>query len=112
MSNDISRFDDGFETGTDNWYSFTPGGTIERVPATEGGLEPVSGDAYARINGSIYTNFGNYSAEFAGGYTTRVSIYLDPEWATGNGFNYTVASNNTGGTHRRDFAFNVAKDAD
>lgn len=112
MSNDISRFEQDFESNTGSWS-----GPISRVTGDAAGAN--SGAAYALVEAGAYTNFGSYSSSFAGGYTTRISIYIDPAWVTGAGFEYSVASStqnaelpSDAGGHRRDFVFSVLKDAD
>jgi hypothetical protein len=58
-----------------------------------------------------FTRFGGYSDTFpAGGYTTQLSIYLDTVWASTHAdrrFDWDVASSNSSGGFRRDFAFNA-----
>jgi hypothetical protein len=80
------------------------------------------------------TKWGGYNSKWpAGGYTTQLDIYLDTAYATANPdtyggqmacllppgnagdpackgtrFDYSSAINNTGGTHLRDFGFNVS----
>ncbi|TWT43574.1 hypothetical protein KOR42_43920 [Thalassoglobus neptunius] len=41
------------------------------------------------------------------GFTASLAIYLDSTWATGSGFDYSVAVNNQSGAHLRDFIFHV-----
>ena len=57
------------------------------------------------------TNWGGYSSIFpTGGYTTRVDIYLDTQWAATHPdqrFDWSSAIDDTSGQHRRDFVFNV-----
>ena len=86
------------------------GGTVVRATSGTNGIPSSDGTHHAVVTGGAYTKFGNYSSEFAGGYTTRVSVYLDTQWADGQGFDYSVASNNQAGNHLRDFVFNVAQD--
>lgn len=112
MSNDISRFEQDFESNTANWF-----GSVTRVTSDPSGAN--SGTAYAAVDAGAYTRFGSYSSEFAGGYTTSIAIYIDPAWVDGTGFEYSVASSTQhselpsgGGGHRRDFVFSVVKDAD
>ncbi|MPZ54297.1 MAG: hypothetical protein GEU79_16465 [Acidimicrobiia bacterium] len=41
---------------------------------------------------------------------TELDVYLDPDWALGEGFDYSSAVNNTEGTHLRDYVFHITKD--
>ncbi len=47
---------------------------------------------------------------FPGTFTASQAIYLDTSWATGSGFDYSVAANGTDGLHQRDFIFHVTQD--
>ena len=98
MANEINRYNQGFDVNTNGWAAFTPSSSIEMQ---SGG---------ALVKGSVYTNFGGYSAQFAGGYTTSIRVYIDTSWPAGEGFSYTVAANGTDNAHQRDFAFLVAQD--
>jgi Ca2+-binding RTX toxin-like protein len=108
MSNEITRFDQGFETDTAGWIG--NGGTVERVASGDNGISSLDGTHHAVVEGGAFTRFANYSTEFGGGYTTRVAIYLDVNWADGQGFDYSVAANGQDGVHERDFIFHVTKD--
>lgn len=113
MANEISRFEQDFESGAANWFGGTSVGTVEDSNAP-------SGAHVLKIVGTANTNFGSYSSEFAGGYTTRISFYIDPNaLVAGQGFNWDVASSTqnshlptASGGFLRDFIFHVAKDAD
>jgi hypothetical protein len=126
----------GFETNTAGW-SGVSGSTITRRPSfySNGGgyadgIDSATGNYHARlgidpspgtcISGAgpqpVYrgpiTNWGGYSSIFpTGGYTTRLDIYLDVQWAQTNlpdkRFDWSSAINNTSGQHRSDFIFNV-----
>jgi len=127
----------GFETNTAGWFDFS-GATITRVASGStssyaSGVPAFSGNYYARLGkdpspGSCtfgggtapiyygpYTNWGGYSAIFPpGGYSTGVDIYLDVPYAIANPdtrFDWSSAINNTTGSFRRDFVFNVGTDA-
>jgi len=107
-----------------NWQNYT-NGKIQRVASGGGvaGVASSSGSAHAEIydltmgtdvfnNPSLgavspYTQFGGYSSSFNGGYTASLDVYLDATWADGQGFDYSVASNNQSGNHLRDFMFHV-----
>jgi hypothetical protein len=132
----------GFETNTAGWFPFS-GGTITRRPSGYStgpggyadGIASAMGSYHARLGldqnpnicffggGSApihrgpLTNWGGFSSIFpTGGYTTRVDIYLDVQWAMAPGhfdkrFDWSSAINTPTGTHRRDFVFNVGTDA-
>jgi hypothetical protein len=130
----------GFETNTAGWFNFS-GGTITRQPSGfmtgaggyANGISSAEGNWHARLGidpspGTCasgggpqpvftgpYTNWGGYSSIFpTGGYTTRVDVYLDVQWAMANldrRFDWSSAINDTSGQHRRDFVFNVGTDA-
>jgi len=81
---------------------------------TDGGYGSVTavGD-HAIVDGvdaGPFTRFGGYKNAWPGEYTTKVDVYLDPAWADGSGFDYSVAANGTDGLHQRDFVFHVARD--
>jgi hypothetical protein len=129
----------GFETDTAGWFNYS-GATITRQPSgyTNGGgyadmIASATGNWHARLGidpspdtcqsgggpqpiyYGPYTNWGGYSSIFpTGGYTTRVDVYLDVPWAIEHPdtrFDWSSAINNTSGSHRRDFVFNVGTDA-
>jgi hypothetical protein len=125
----------GFETNTDGWFNFSgatitrrpsgytnSGGYADGIPSAMGsyharlGIDPSpdtcqSGGGPQPVYYGPYTNWGGYSSIFpTGGYTTRLDIYLDTSWATSHldrRFDWSSAINNTSGSHRRDFVFNV-----
>ena len=95
-------FFNGFETNIDGWE------TPERVASGTDGISSSSGDYHAKAT-EDFTRWGVYSSEFpSNGYITRIDIYLNVDAGLPNDtrFDFTSAINNTGGTHRRDFAFN------
>jgi hypothetical protein len=126
----------GFETNTAGWNNFS-GATVTRVAsgssgAYASGVPASSGSWYARLGKDpspstcsgattepVYTgpntNWGGYSAVFPpGGYSTGVDVYLDVQYAMTHPdtrFDWSSAINNTSGSHRRDFVFNVGTDA-
>ncbi|WP_147438938.1 VPLPA-CTERM sorting domain-containing protein [Roseovarius spongiae] len=117
-----TTFEQGFETDTSGWSSNANGwaGSIQRQDATGLGVTPFEGSYAARFGetnepgiGSTgpFTGFDHYRDTFPGTYSAQAAIYLDPQWSLGSGFDYSVASSNTGGTHRRDFIFHVTKDS-
>src|SRR5688572_477210 len=125
----------GFEQNTNGWSAFS-GGTISREASFYSnnggyadGITSATGSYHARLgidpNPSTcasgggdqpvftgpFTNWGGYSSIFPpGGYQTRVDVYLDVDWAMtqiDKRFDWSSAINNTSGSHRRDFVFNV-----
>lgn len=87
------HFED-FSSGVGDWL------TPPQITAG-GGVGVVSN------GGSPHTKFGGYENTWTSDYTASIDVYLDPSWTVGEGFNYSVASNNSGGTHLRDFIFHV-----
>ncbi|WP_281275263.1 calcium-binding protein [Afifella aestuarii] len=59
-----------------------------------------------------FTRLGGYSSDFGDGYSVSAKIYLDTEWAEGDGFDVSVAANGKDGSHQRDFIFHVTQDED
>jgi hypothetical protein len=108
-------FQQGFETDTAGWFDSTNGwhGTVSRVASGAGGITSHAGGYHAVFQqGSTgpFTQFDGYRDVFPGTYSASVAIYLDTNWATGSGFDYSVASNGSDGNHQRDFIFHVARD--
>src|SRR5690606_24315249 len=83
------------------------------ITSAGGGYHAVvdDGDGSSGSETGPFTRFGGYSDTWTGGFTTSLDIYLDPTWAAGSGFDYSVAANNKLGEHLRDFIFHVAKDS-
>ncbi|MDN4475685.1 S-layer homology domain-containing protein [Demequina sp. SYSU T00192] len=101
----------GFETeaSVESFGNVTPVKTgTAGIPAAAGCYYAVAGQ---NVDGDDYayqfTRFGGYSNTFPeGGWFTSADFYLDTEVETGgtlNQFDWSVASNNTAGDHRRDF---------
>ncbi|MCC6490357.1 MAG: PEP-CTERM sorting domain-containing protein [Candidatus Hydrogenedentes bacterium] len=112
-------FFQGFETDTSGWLDnddFAGYGDISRVASGTGGIASADGSFHAIVQGTPqssapFTRFGGYSSVWpAGGFTTSLDIYLDPSWAAGSGFDYSVAATGSDGNHQRDFIFHVAAD--
>ncbi len=57
-----------------------------------------------------FSRFDGYRDTWTGGFTASIDIYLDTNWAAGEGFDYSVAANGSDGNHQRDFIFHVAQD--
>ncbi len=103
-------FFQGFESGTADWFDY--GGTITAVASGTGGVTSFTDTQHAVVDGGAFTRFDGYRNAWTGPMTARASIYLDTNWATGEGFEYTVAANRQNGDHLRDFVFSVSQDAD
>ncbi len=109
-------YSQGFETDTVGWFDQGNGwvGDIERVASGSGGISSSSGGYHAIVKQTAsgpYSKFdGNSSSVWPGGLTVSTDIYLDINWALGEGFDYSTAMNNSSGSHRRDFIFHVTKD--
>lgn len=59
-------------------------------------------------NGSgPFSRFDHYRATWPDDWTAEIEVHLDPNWPTGEGFDYSVASSSSTGGHRRDFIFHV-----
>ncbi len=91
----------GFEVDAIDWTATT------RVPSGTNGVASSTGGYHGQANSGAFTRFNAYSSTWPGDYLTEVDIYLDPSWAVGQGFDYSVATNNTSNAHRRDFIFHV-----
>lgn len=65
-------------------------------------------DGTATVGPGAFSRFGGYRSTFPGEYVAELDVYLDPTWPVGEGFEYTVASSNNVGAHRRDFVFHIA----
>lgn len=113
-------FNQGFESNTDGWLDQNSGwsGLVDRVSSGTSGIVSASGDYHAvfsqtNASGGLtapFTRFDGYRDTWTGPYQARAAIYLDTNWASGEGFDYSVASNNSSGTHLQDFIFHVTKD--
>ncbi len=53
------------------------------------------------------TRFDGYSSTWTGEWSAEIDVYLDPNWGTGTGFDYSVAATGANGNHLRDFIFHV-----
>ncbi|MCC1493200.1 VCBS domain-containing protein [Cognatishimia sp. F0-27] len=122
VSGYTTKFEQGFETDTDGFLTASSGwaGSLTMVASGTNGIDAADGGAYAVAEQSAgsggltgpFTRFDGYRADFADGYTTQIKVYLDPSWADGEGFDWSVASSNQSGGFKRDFIFHVTKDAD
>jgi hypothetical protein len=109
-------WDQGFETDTSGWDDSTTSwyGFITQVPSGTYGITSSSGSYHAVLEGDAssgpFTRFDGYRSTWPGTWTAEVDVYLDPAWASGTGFDYSVASSSSSGSHLRDFIFHVTKD--
>ena len=80
-----------------------------------GGITTVDGGKYAVFTQSDdtgpFSRFDGYRSDFVEGLTSEVKVYLNTDWANGEGFDYSVAATRADGSHLRDFIFHVAKDS-
>jgi hypothetical protein len=94
-----------FSTGTSGWYDGGAYGTITWDGAT---------DQTATVTGTDsgpYTKFDGYRSTWPGEWMAEQDVYLDPSWASGSYFQYTVASSDSTGEFLRDFVFHVGVDS-
>jgi hypothetical protein len=107
-------FNQGFETDTAGMSAGGGSyGAWTRVASGTGGVTSASGSFHAIATQTTYGGyhfFDGARSSWNGGYTASIDVYLDTGMASGEGFDYSVASNNSSGSHLRDFIFHVAKD--
>lgn len=107
-------WDQGFETDTAGWLdnSDVSGyGEILRVSSGTNGIVSSDGAFHANIVEEFpFSRFDGYRSVWPGNWSAEIDVYLDPAWAAGSGFDYSVAANGSNGSHRRDFIFHVTKD--
>jgi hypothetical protein len=123
-------WDQGFEGDDGGWLDnddLAGYGYLSRVPSGSGGIASASGGFHAIAEGfeddcpayqtsvpscfyGPFSRFDMYRYAWPGTWTAEVDVYLDPAWAAGEGFDYSVAAAGTDGTHQRDFIFHIAKD--
>ncbi|GAA4226544.1 Ca2+-binding RTX toxin-like protein [Sagittula marina] len=115
ISGYTDKFTEGFETGTAGFVTPDGYGALTMVASGTNGIDAADGGSYAQVEqtgSGPFTRFDGYRTNFDGGFATQAKIYLDPSWADGEGFDWSVAANGTDGAHQRDFIFHVTKDAD
>lgn len=91
----------GFEVDAIDWTQ------TARVPSGTNGTASSTGSYHGEVGSGGFTRLNAYSSTWPGPYLTELDIYLDPSWAVGQGFDYSVASNKPDNTHLRDFIFHV-----
>lgn len=110
-------WDQGFESdaagwfdGDDSWF-----GTVTAVPSGTDGIPSSVGSGHAIMEGDAtsapFSRFDGFRDTWKGSWTAEIDVYLDPAWADGSGFDYSVAATGTDGDHQRDYIFHVTKDA-
>ncbi|MCB1746184.1 MAG: PEP-CTERM sorting domain-containing protein [Gammaproteobacteria bacterium] len=111
----------GFESDTAGWFDQANGwtGAATRVLSGTGGIASADGVAHGVFEqtdtqgvglSGPFSQFDGYRSAWPGPYTASIDIYLDPTWAPGSGFDYSVASSSASGGHLRDFIFHVTSD--
>jgi hypothetical protein len=109
-------WDQGFETDALGWFDSDDAwyGTATRVPSGNNGITSSEGSYHAVFEGDAdsapFSRFDGYRDEWTGSWTAEIDVYLDPAWADGTGFDYSVAANGSDGNHQRDYIFHVTKD--
>lgn len=102
-------YSNGFEANTTDWTNTT------RVASGTNGVPSADGSFHGEITLNGFTRWSAYNTSTGGlngpfqPYTTSLDIYLNVSGGASNDsrFDFTSAINNSSGTHRRDFAFNV-----
>ena len=116
----VDGFSQSFETdtsglldGDSSWH-----GDVQRVSSGTGGIASPDGGSHAIVTQGTppatetgpFTRFDGYRDTWPGEWTAEVKVYLDTDWAAGEGFDYSVAANGSDGNHQRDYIFHVTKD--
>ena len=120
-ANALNVWSQGFETDTSGWFDEDNGwtGDLTRVGSGTNGITSSDGSFHAIAEqtdtpgvglSGPFTRFDGYNSVWPGGWTACIDIFLDTTMATGEGFDYSVASSRSDGTHLRDFIFHVTKD--
>jgi parallel beta-helix repeat protein len=94
-----------FSTGTEGWSEGAPWGSI----AASGGTANVEG---TDGESAPYSFFDGPRDRWPGPWTAEIDVLLDPSWAIGEGFDYSVAAAGTDGAHQRDYIFHVGVHTD
>lgn len=114
----IEAFNQGFEGDHDGIIDGGGYGDITIVSSGTGTIVSPEGGSHAVFEqtgtpggeSGSFTRFDSYRTDFGSGFSTEVKIYLDTDWAVGEGFDYSVAANSQSGGHVRDFIFHITKD--
>lgn len=109
-------WDQNFETDASGWSDASSSwyGSIARVTTGASGIVSYSGASHAEVSGdgssAPFSRFDGYRSAWNGTWVAKIAVYLDPAWASGSSFDYSVASSNSSGAHLRDFIFHITKD--
>lgn len=103
---DTIVWEQNFDTDVSGWFDSDDEwfGTITRNAGD--GTATVEGDA----SSAPFSRFDGFRSEWPGNWTAEIDVFLDPSWAMGTGFDYSVAATGSDGEHQRDFIFHVAVD--
>lgn len=110
-------FHQGFEDEAEGWFDGDDGwhGDVTRVSSGTNGITSAVGDWHAIFEGNgisaPFTRFDGYVDTWPGTWSAELDVYLDPNWGTSQGFDYSVAATGSDGFHQRDFIFHVNNDA-
>ncbi|MFN0264741.1 beta strand repeat-containing protein [Tepidamorphus sp. 3E244] len=115
FSSAFTRYSETFEGSTTGFNDYL-NGTVSVVNSGDNGVPSASGSSHGLITdsdggASVFSRFDGYRNDLSGGVVTSVDIYLDTNWAAGEGFELSVAANGSDGAHQRDFVFHVTKDS-
>ena len=106
----------GFEQDTSGWFDLNSGwyGDMTRVSSGTNGIASAAGSWHAIASGDAdsapFSRFDGYRDTWPGTWTAEIDVYLDPSWAAGTGFDYSVAASGSDGGHQRDYIFHATKD--
>lgn len=106
-------FFQGFEVDKSGWIDGSIFGAINLVASGASGISSFGGIAFAFFAATVtgpYSSFDGIQSEWTGPWKAEIAVYLDPQWQSGEGFDYTVSPSTTSGTPLRDFVFHAAKD--
>lgn len=120
----------GFESDTAGWFDSNEAGWdgygyITQVASGNDSIASADGSFHAVAEGyggsspygayyddmGSFSRFDGYRDTWPGEWIAEVAVYLDPSWASGTGFDYSVAANGSDGNHQRDYIFHVTKDS-
>ena len=108
----INRTTQAFWTGDNGWYgNVRVVDSFKEITAADGGKFAVLTQGVVPDDTGAFTRFDGYRSDFVDGLTSEVKVYLNTNWASGEGFDYSVAANGTNGSYLRDFIFHVAQDS-
>lgn len=103
----------GFESDTSGWLDSNSSwyGLVTQVPDGTNGINSSEGENHAIVEGDSssapFSRFDGYRDVWSYDWNAEIDVYLDPNWATGEGFDYSVAASGSDGNHQRDFIFHV-----